>query len=639
MSSKNASNLLKMEGRSGVVYSFEDFRLDSARRLLVRSPGAEHVALTHKAFELLLLLVENSGRLVSKEELMAKVWPDSFVEDANLTQTISVLRKTLGENPNQHRFIVTEPGKGYRFVATVSQDVEAERTDGVESVGSSGNGLRRSVAVGLAAIATLFLILGGTYLLYRPAVAEVPNPSSGKVRAIAVLPFRQIEPDSGDRVLGIGMADAIITKLSHVKSVVVRQTTSVARYADSTPEALKVARELNVDAVLEGTIQRADGRIRVFARLFSVGDGALLWAENFDEPDKDIFTLQDAISEKVTTSLSIELNPEERDKLKRRYTESLEAYQLYNKGRFFWNHRSSEDLRKSIDLYDQAIARDPNYALAHAAMAESYVLLHLFSQNQDKDSFSKAREAAEKALAIDQNVAEAHNALAMVKAQHEWDWDGADAAFRRAVEINPGSATAHQTYGEFLGFMGRTAESIREVEIALKLDPLSLSTNTAQAFPYMVSRQYDAAIDQLTPVLEMDKDFPLALFYLGRCYDGVGRHKEAVANYRRAIQNSGGSTFFTSALINSLARDGQKREAAKIMEELFRLAETQTVSSYVFARGYAALGDKEKALAKLEEGYQERASLMHVLRVDPNFDELRSEPRFQEVLRKMKLAN
>lgn len=620
-------------------YLFEDFLLDPVRKLLLRA--GEAVPITHKAFQLLLLLVENAGRLVTKEEVMTTVWADTIVEDSNLTQTISVLRKTLGENPNHHRFIVTEPGKGYRFVAAVTRvsgdvaEPEAERVFQTPTEIEPDRG-SRYVFISLAVL-MFFSVLGFAYYWNQPVDRSVEPTSAAPIRSIAVLPFKPIDSSDDDKLLGIGMADAVITKLSHIKSVVVRQTNTVIRYADSTPEAIRVARDLNVDAVLEGSIQKDGGRIRVSARLYRVSDGALIWAEMFDERDTDIFTLQDSISEKVAISLSVELNPYERDKLKHRYTDNLEAYQLYNKGRFFWNNRSSEDLRKSIDLYEQAIAKDKSYALAYAALAESYVLLHLFSQDQDGEAFSKARDAAEKALALDENVAEAHNALAMVMAQHEWDWEGADAAFRRAVEINPGSATVHQTYGEFLGFVGRTTESIREVEIALKLDPLSLSTNTAQAFPYLVSRQYDIAIEKLNSPLEMEKNFPLALFYLARCYDGKGRHKEAITQYRLAIQNSGGSTFFSSALINSLVKDGQRKEAEKMLADLTRLAETRPVSLYVFARAYAALGDKEKALAKLEEGYRKRASLMHVIRADPNFDEIRNEPRLQEIVRKMKL--
>jgi TolB-like protein/DNA-binding winged helix-turn-helix (wHTH) protein len=628
-------------------YFFEDFQIDSARKLLLRLPAGETVALTRKAFQVLSLLVENRGRLVTKDDLMSEVWQDSFVEEANLTQTISVLRKILGENPNQHRFIVTETGKGYRFVAQVKElgggehEIEkdfVEKTVVESSKKPAANqNYRKPFIFAFALIPAFFLMIGSYYFWNKPE-AQILSPSSTKeVKSIAVLPFKNIESDKENQLLGIGMADAVITKLSHVKSIVVRQTKSVMRYADTTPEAIKVGREINVDAVLEGNIQTADGRIRVSVRLFRVSDGALLWAETFDERDTDIFALQDSISEKVAKSLSLELNPDERDKLKRRYTENIEAYQLYNKGRFFWNNRSSEDLRKSIAFYEQAIAKDADYALAYSGLAESYVLLHLFSPNQDREVFAKARKAAEKALSLDENLGEARTALAMYKAQQEWDWEGADLEFKRAVAANPGYATVHQTYGEFLGFMGRTAESIAEVEKAVELDPLSLSTNTARAFPYLAAGKYDAAIEKVKPVLEMDANFPLALYYLGRSYAGKGFYKESIAEYQKAIQNSGGSSFFVSAMIFSLAKDGQKKEAEKKLDELLKLSEGQSISKYVLARGFAALGNKEKALELLEKAYQERDGLMHVIKVDPNFDELRGVPRFQTILKNMRL--
>lgn len=631
-----------MTDKTETTYSFENFRLDTSRKLLLRFPENETVALTRKAFEVLLLLVENGGKLVTKDELMAKVWQGSFVEEANLTQTVSVLRKTLGENPNQHRFIVTETGKGYRFVTRVSELTDISENAVVQSSDKAstnqGSNHSKPYAFAIAGVLTISLVAVGIYYFWYKNEAQILQPISAKeVKAIAVLPFRNIEPEAEDQLLGIGMADAIITRLSYIKSIVVRQTKSVIRYADSTPEAIKVGREINVDAVLEGSIQKADGRIRVSVRLYRVSDGALLWAESFDERDTDIFTLQDSLSEKVANSLSLELNTDEREKLKRRYTENIEAYQLYNKGRFFWNNRSSDNLRKSIVFYEQAIAKDQNYALAYAGLAESYVLLHLFSQYQEKEIISKAKQSAEKALSLDENLAEARTALAMYKAQYEWDWEDTELEFKRAIAVNPGYAPAHQSYGEFLAFMGKTEESIAEVEMAVELDPLSLSTNTARAFPYLAARRYDEAIEKLKQALELEADFPQALYYLGRSYAGKGLYKESIAEYQKAIQYSGGSTFFTSALIYSLAKNGQKKEAEKAFAEISESAKSQPISRYVFARSLAALGQQGRALDELEKAFQERDGFLLVLKVDPNFDQMRDELRFQALLKRMRL--
>ncbi len=627
------------------TYIFEDFQMDPERRLLTRLRDGEPVTLTHKAFQILLLLIENRGDVVSKNDLMSRVWQDSFVEEANLTQTISVLRKALGEKPSQHRFIVTESGRGYRFVAPVAEiktdqvgeENPAKPVDALPAAVHDPNYRKLYVYV-IAGVMFVSLVIGLGFFWNSPGAKSLAPSSAKEVKAIAVLPFRTVESNDENQLLGIGMADAIITKLSQIKSIVVRQTKSVLRYADSTPEAIKVARELNVDAVLEGTIQRADGRIRIFVRLFAVSDGALLWAESFDEADKDIFTLQDSISEKVANSLSLEMTTAERAGLKRRYTENIEAYQLYNKGRFFWNNRSGDDLRKSIDLFNQAIALDENYALAYSGLAESYVLLHLFGQAHEKEAFAKAKQSAEKALSLDPDLVEARTALAMYKAQAEWDWAGAELEFERALSVNPGYATVHQTYGEFLGFMGRIDESITQVERAAELDPLSLSTNTARAFPYLAAGRHDETIEKLKPALEMDANFPLALYYLGRGYTGKGLYKESIAEYQKAIEQSGRSSFFVSALIYSLAKDGQTKNAEREFDELIKSSASRPVSTYVLARGLAALGQKEKALEALEKAYQERDGLMHVIRVDPNFDELRGEARFQAIMAKMNLA-
>ncbi len=626
-----------MTDKTEPTYSFENFRLDTSRKLLLRLPENEAVALTRKAFEVLLLLVENSGKLVTKDDLMTKVWQGSYVEEANLTQTISVLRKTLGENPNQHRIIVTETGKGYRFVARVSESngiteiLENPRIDSSEKTSANNN--RKFLVVGILGV---LLVAVGYYFWSKPE-AQISQPLSAiAVKTIAVLPFRNIEPDTEDQLLGIGMADAVITKLSQIKSIVIRQTKSVMRYADSSPEVIKIGREINVDAILEGNIQKADERIRVSVRLYRVNDGALLWAESFDERDTDIFALQDSISEKIAFSLSLELSTDERDKLKHRYTRNIEAYNLYNKGRFFWNNRNGHDLRKSIEMYEQAIAIDENYALAYSGLAESYVLLQFFSQSQEKDYFPKAKEAAEKALSLDANIAEAHAALALYNQHYKWDWEGAESAFKRAISANPSYATAHQWYGEFLALMDRTEESIAEVEKAFELDPISLSTNTARAAPYLRSGRYAEAIEKLRPALELDKNFSLALLYLGRSYDGLGNHKEAIAQYQKSIKNlGGGGPFFTTSLINSLVKDGQRKKAEKQLNGLIKVAEKHSVSNYVLARGFAALGDKEKACEFLEKAVQQRDGLLTILKTDQNFDELRDEPRFQAILKKL----
>ncbi len=584
-----------------MIYIFEDFKLDTSRKLLFDELGEEKIKLTNKVYEVLELLVTNHGKLLTKDELMEAVWAEHFVEESNLTQTISMLRKTLGENPRQHRFIVTETGRGYRFVAKVnesSQDSFYEET-------ISTNAQKTSYV------------------------------STEKVRSIAVLPFKSVNPETNDKLLGLGISDALITKISQTKSIIVRQINSIKNYVHIESNPIKIGREINVDTILEGTIQTIDQHIRVFVRLYDVNQNFLLWADGFDESETNIFALQDSIAEKVAESLSIELNLKTLNKLKHHYTENIRAYELYNKGRFFWNSRRSEDLQKSISFYKQAIAEDENYALAYACLAESYVLLHTFSPYQENDNFMKAKEASEKALELDENLAEPHTALAIFNEQYKYDWYGAEIEFLKAIYANPSYATAHQWYGEFLGFMNRIRESIKEVERAFELDPLSPSINTARAFPYLVSRQYEIAVKKLLLALKLDDKFPLAHYYLGRCYHELGNHKKAITHFEIAIEASGGSAYFKSALIRSFVKYGKISKAKEIFNEIYDNSNSQPISKYVLARGHAALGKKEKALELLEKAFLERDSLMVVMNVEPIFDEICDSEQFRKLHKQM----
>ena len=616
-------------------YIFEDFQIDSARRLLIRRSDGEPITLTPKAFQVLLLLVENGGRLVTKSDLMNGVWSDTFVEEGNLTQTISVLRKALGENPGEHRFIVTESGKGYRFVAPVTQlngHVARHIAQG-PSTPEVASAPGKPYLIGLVTILAIAVVAGLFYFLNRTTATQ--DPSTLGVKSIAVLPFHGIEADDDNNVLGIGMADAVIARLSRIKSVVVRQTGNLLRSSDATPEAVRIGRQINVDAVLEGSIQKADGRIRVAVRLFRVGDGSLVWAENFDERETDIFVLQDTIAERVARSLSLQLSTDEAKNINRRSTDNLEAYHLYNKGRFFWNRRSNDDLRKSVRLYEQAIAKDPNFALAYAGIAESYVLLQKYSDVYTSDAFPKAKDAAEKALALDPNLAEGHAALALYKEQYEWNWPDAEEEFKKAIASNPNYATAHQWYGEFLAFRGRIDESVAEIENAFQLDPLSLSTNTARAFPYLADRRYAEVLEKLGPAFELDSDFPQALYYRARAYEGLGQYDMAIDAYDKAIASSGRSAFFVSAKINSLVKSGERVKAEKIFNESLKNDDREPISRYVLARSLAALGKKDAALTALDKAVVNRDPLLAVMRIDANFDGIRTEARFQEVLKKI----
>ena len=407
--------------------------------------------LTLKAFDLLQLLAENQGHLLEKDEILRRVWPDSVVEENNLTVTISSLRKALGEDPNDRQYIETVPRRGYRFVA------DLRSADGAEAGPAPAAPTARTLPLKAALAACALLAVGLGWLWSRSSGPSAPAP----VRSMAVLPFRSL--DDEHEYLGLGMADALITRLGGTKLLVVRSTGTVRRYSTPDLDPVAAGRDLRVESVLEGSMQAAGGRLRTTVRLLRVSDGSALWAGTFDEPLTDIFTVQDAISERVAAALALELTEAERSLLTRRYTSDTEAYQLYLKGRFFWNKRTRDGFERGITCFQQAIAKDPSYALAWSGLADSYIGLAFYHYAAPHEAMPRAREAAARALQTDDALAEAHASLAHVKANYEWDWAAAEREWKAAIALKPEYATAHQWYAvHHLAPMGRMEEAIAE---------------------------------------------------------------------------------------------------------------------------------------------------------------------------------
>ena len=397
-----------MEGRR-VYYEFGSFRLDGPARRLLRD--GHSVALTAKAFEALLALVENGGRLVAKDELMRRLWPDTVVEEANLTQTIFVLRKVLRERPGEHNYIATIPRRGYQFVAQV-REVPID-----DSAATGGSSDAPSVTIG----------------------ADPERRAPAPARSVAVLPFTSLTPQDRNEYIGLGMADALITRLGNLHQIIVRPTSAVRPYAGMGRDAIAVGRELAVDAVLEGAVQRAGERIRVSVQLIGVQTAAPMWGERFDEQFTDIFEVEDSISERIAGSLIANLSREEKQRLTKRYTESPVAYECYLKGRFHWNRRTDDDLRKAIAHFQGAVEHDPGYALAYAGLADCYTLLASagYDAEPPREALTKARRAATKALNLDQDLAEAQTSLALVKFRMDWNWNRRGARVRACDRTKP----------------------------------------------------------------------------------------------------------------------------------------------------------------------------------------------------------
>jgi DNA-binding winged helix-turn-helix (wHTH) protein/TolB-like protein/Tfp pilus assembly protein PilF len=644
------------------LYEFGPFRLDSTEHILLRD--GEPLPLRPKEFAVLLALVENHGHVLSKDELLQAVWPGHSVEEGNLNRQVSTLRGVLGETPDEPQYIETVPRVGYRFVAPVrevrdrSADVVIERhtiARIVTEVEEEEDGLLESAAVpepkalpaegvrrkGLSrgwrlALAGVGLLLVGLALaLARPwSPRESSETKAGAaVRSLAVLPFKPIGAGEEDEYLGLGMADALITKLSNVREVNVRPTSAVRKYGAEGQDPVAAGRELRVEAVLEGSVQRAGDRIRVTVQLVSVRDGAPLWAGKFDEQFTNIFAVQDRISEQVARALTP--GGAGKELLTKRYTENSEAHQLYLKGRFFWNKRTVDGLKKGVGYFEEAVEKDPSYALAYVGLADSYSLLSEYDGLPPQQAYPEARKAATRALELDEELAEAHAALASIKAAYDWDWPGAEREYRRAIELNPNYETAHQWYAEYLSGMGRHGEAVAEIRRAKEINPASLIINSVEAWVLYYGRDYDQAIAQGQKVVEMDPNFAEVHEYLKRCYDQKGMYREAIAARQTRRRLAGYDATETRALREAAAATSAAVYWQKRLEQDVEDMKREPSTAFEMAEMLAQLGRKDEAFVWLERAREERSFWMMYLKVAPNLDPLRSDPRFADLLRRV----
>jgi TolB-like protein/Tfp pilus assembly protein PilF len=491
-----------------------------------------------------------------------------------------------------------------------------------------------ALLIAFAALAVAAVVL----FYHRGPQVDGTTAKLSPVRSIAVLPFKPLGEGSGDEFLSLGMADALITRLSSLKQLLVRPTSSIVRYAGPDQDPIEAGRQQLVDAVLDGKIQRAGERVRVTVQLIRVQDGQQVWADKFDEKFTDIFALQDAISERVAEALALELTGAEQKLLTRRYTENAEAYQLYLKGRYFWNKRTDESLKKGIEFFTKAIEKDSRYALAHAGLADSYIILGNFGLLPPYEAYPKAKTAAEEALKVDPDLVEAQVSLSFVKSLFERDWPGAEAGFRRAIELNPNYGPAHQWYGVSLAGAGRMEEAVAELKRAQEVDPLSLTINAVGGWIRYLAGDYDKAIQQEKTVLEMDPNFVLAHRYLGLAYEQKGLYAEAISELHRAVNLSGARPLDAGALGHAYAVAGRTAEARKVLKEARGLSAQAYFPADEIALIYVALGEKDQAFDWLDRAFAERSPWLILLKVDPRFVPLRSDPRFTSFVHRVRFA-
>lgn len=641
-------------------YEFDTFLIDPAQRLLLRAGRV--VPLTPKVFETLLALVENSGFVVSKDDLMSKIWPGTIVEERCLSQNIFLLRKALGGDSRGHQYIETIPKVGYRFLPGVSerQDlrgsivvekhdrlriVTTEQETACEQESLAPQGIARVRGSGKRAIipwpGSVALVLSGLVLALLAAAyyffsvgPRIRSVAATDVKSIAVLPFRPLGSDPNDEYLGLGMADTLIGRLSHQSQVMVRPTSSIRKYSGRDLDVLTAGREQRVDAVLDGSIHRSGDTIRLTVQLVSTRDGASLWSFKCDERCRDIFAVQDSISEKVAEALALRLTGEERRELTKHYTENNEAYQLYLKGRYFWNKRTGEGFKKALEYFNQATEKDSNYALAYVGLADSYTMLADYDWLPPKEASSKAKAAVTRALETDESLAEAHASLADIRRFYDWDWAGAEREYRRAIELNHNYATAHQWYAEFLSAMGRHEEAIREITRAEELDPMSIVVKSASGWVLLFAREYDRAIEACHKVIEMEPGYGEVFSQLRRAYEQKGMYREAFeADEKLRMFKSHVTRTPDFVSITSPKAYWQK------MLELTKndLKNNVEAARFRILEIYAQLGEKDQAFEWLEKVYRDHAFWMPFLEVHPHLDPLRSDPRFADLLRRVGL--
>jgi TolB-like protein len=494
--------------------------------------------------------------------------------------------------------------------------------------------LRHSV---LAVVTALVVVLSATrFFLVHGRTSQVTGVVA--VRSLAILPFQTLGAKSGDDYLGLGMADALITRLGDTGKIIVRPTSAIQKYAGQEVSPQAAGREQGVDAVLDGRIQREDDHVRLTVQLLRVGDGVQIWGETFDKEFTNIFALEDALSERVAQSIRLKLDGEETRRLTKRSTQNPEAYEAYVKGRYFWNKRTAANLKKGLEYFRQAIALDSTFAEAYVGIADSYGTLGLYALLPPKEAFPAAKEAARKALEMDDGLAEAHATLGFI--HFYYDWNGVEAAseFRRALAENPNYAIAHSWYGEDLAAMGKYAEAVSEAQEALNDDPLSLIIGSNAGWTLCLAGKHDQGIETLKKAIEIDPSFPRTHFRLGRAYEQQGLYDLAIAELDRAVNLSAGDSYYKGSLGHVYALSKNVAQANKVLEELKARSRQQYVPAYAIALVYAGMGENDRAVSWLQKAYDDRSTSMVFLEADPELSGLHSDPRFEEISRRVNLG-
>jgi TolB-like protein/DNA-binding winged helix-turn-helix (wHTH) protein/Tfp pilus assembly protein PilF len=615
------------------------------------------IRLQEQPIRVLTMLVEHPGEVVTREELQKSVWPaDTYVDfDHGLNKAINKIRDALADSAESPRFVETVPRRGYRFLAEVkiiegpaagSSEVAGQSVSEATSVPAGVTGdlpdrsealaevVRSSRVVRLAIPLLACVVVIAALAIWKFHSASRTSPV---IRSLAVLPLESLSSEASQDYFADGMTDELISDLGQISALRVISRTSAMTYKHARKPLPQIARELNVDAVVEGTVLRSGDRVRITAQLIDAKSDKHLWSQSYEGEVKDTLGLQSQVAQAIADQIRINLNSQEQAALKNVKVVDPQAYESYLKGRYFWNKRTADGLRAALAYFNQAIEEDPKYAQAYSGLSDTYALLGdwQYAVMTPKEAMPKAKAAAMKAIELDGSLGEAHNSLAFCLDGFDWDLKGGEKEFLRALELNPGYATAHHWYAWHLSLLGRYPDAIVEMKKAQNLDPLSLIIQADLAELLVIAHEYDESIEQSKKAIEMDSNFAMAHNQLGQGYLQKHMNEPAVAQLKRAVQLSADSPTCVANLARAYTASGNKSDAMDLLGELKKRSNANYSHGSEIATVYAALGDKDQAMVWLTKAYDERFNPGVLLR--PGFDPLRSDPRFQDIVRRVGL--
>jgi TolB-like protein/DNA-binding winged helix-turn-helix (wHTH) protein/Tfp pilus assembly protein PilF len=626
------------------------------------------IKLQEQPCHILAILLEQPGEVVTREELRKRLWSDdTFVDfDHSLNTAIMRLREALGDSSDSPRFIETLPRHGYRFIAPV-EEVAASGKESKEDAASTAtpelavvvpqpsptrirfsghpepeskpSRTRRALVLGTLLGVVAVVLLGIGLRFWRTGAQA--NLWRNPIRSMVVLPFENLSGDKDQQYFTDGMTDELIAHLAKIRSLRVISRTSSMEYKGTHKTLSEIARNLNVDALVEGTVLRSGDRVRITAELVQVATDRHLWAETYESQLGDVLALQSQVASAIVNEIRVNLTPEEQQRLASTRSVSAEGYEDYLKGRYYWNKRSPQGLTKAIEYFQLATEKDPHYALAFAGLADCYSIIGsaIVGTVPSQEVAPKAKAAALRALELDDTLAEAQTSLATVRFNYDWDWPNAALGFQRSIELNPSYATAYQRYSLYLMAMGRTKESLAQMNRARELDPLSISMNFSLGWRLYMAHQYDQAIEQLQNTLDMDPSFALPQMVLGQAYEQKGSYPQALAELQKAVSASRESPQMLGALGHAYGVSGNRSEAERVLAQLMEQSKKQYVSPFYVALVYAGLSENDKAIDWLEMAYKDRSNAIVFSKVDPQLDALRSIPRFKSLLHRLALQD